>query len=151
MEKLLLTHPDLDRSILPIVILDKAKSVFKIYGNMYDDDVEIDKYLIKVKQWLIDYQVNPNNNSDFHFGFHRITEYGLKCITELVTIISKIANSKIYWEYDIDDEDMEEIVSEISNSTGVEIISRKVGIEIISGKVSIPDSIFDSPYFVPNT
>lgn len=141
MKKLMLTNKTYGYEHLPSVTLDKEKSIFKIYGHILDDE-QIDEHLSTVKQWIKEYQKQANDNSDFHLGFHYMSEYGISCVEELVTLISKIDNVKIYWEYHPDDEDMAEIVSEVSALTGVEIISRKI---------LITNSIFGSPTFVPNT
>ncbi len=129
MEKLIIDKSIVQKGHFLCTTLDKEEEVFKVYGYMLENKEETNTHFIKINNWIDEYINEPNEKTDFYFQFLYINTMGIKKIHELIRRIRIVPNINFYLIHDPDDEDREEMVSEISSHLDVNITSKKVSLD----------------------
>jgi len=141
MEKLIIDKSILNSGHLLCVTLDKKAGIFKIYGYMLENEQDANNHFAIITKWINKYIMKPNVKTDFYFQFNYINTFGMKEVYNLIEKIRNIPNLNIYLVHDPDDEDAEELASEISNYLNVNFVSKKVSLEY-------QELFFTNPYYI---
>jgi len=122
MKALMIDQCEIQNRHLPQVIFDKDKGIFKLYGYIYSYKEEVDEHFERIYQWIDAYLKEPNLSSDFYFCFQYVHSYGIKCLVNLILKIKALPSLQIFWLIYPGDRDWEELVHDISEELGIEII-----------------------------
>jgi len=125
MKKLVIKGPFALIGHLPFVVLDKEAGIFKVYGYLLEQKKDVDMHFEKIHEWINNYIKEPNDSTDFYFGFHYIHTYGIKCIFEFIKKIRAIPNLNIFWVCDPEDIVFDELIVEISREINLGIKTLK--------------------------
>lgn len=105
----------------PDIRFDKENNVFSMSGNSLPEDVIA--FYDEVNQWLENYVVDPNPETNFHVKMTYYNSASSKAIASIMAIFEKINGSgkkvKVFWHFLEDDEDMLESGKELSEITDI--------------------------------
>ena len=114
----------------PTIILNKEKEIFEISGQSLPENVAT--FYAPVFEWLDKYAKEPNEKSVVHFKMEYFNTASSKMIYEILNKFDELFNAghetKIIWNFDEDDEDMEEAGEEYADmiDVPVELVSYTV-------------------------
>lgn len=114
----------------PNVIFDKDKGIFEISGQSLPENVA--SFFAPVFEWLEAYMDDPNEESVMRFKMEYFNTASSKMIYEILNKFDELHNSgknaKIIWNFDEEDEDMEEAGEEYADmiDVPVELVSYTV-------------------------
>lgn len=95
---------------LPAVILDAKKNIFKITGRILPEDGN--KFFKPILKWVSEYASAPNPYTEFHLRLDYYNSSTARMLTKMIVELEKINETgnkvKVVWEYEEDDEVMEE-------------------------------------------
>lgn len=108
----------------PHVILDAENGVFEISGKSMPEDVNA--FYEPILEWLNEYKESPNDNTEFLFRMNYFNSASSKYFHDIMRTIQDIYSqgkeAKITWNFDEDDEAMEEAGEEFKDLIKVPFI-----------------------------
>ncbi len=102
---------------VPEIVLDAKNNHFEISGRSIPENANT--IFIPVLEWLNQYFMNPNKQTNFILKLDHINSSSLKKITEILALLEKNHNKgcdiKVLWFYKINDTAMERKCMELLN------------------------------------
>ena len=113
---------------LPGVVLDAKNNVFKISGRILPEDGS--KFFKPILDWIERYIKEPNPLTEFHLKLDYYNSSTARMLTKMIVELEKIQESGnkviIIWEYNEDDEVMEERGEELKSISYLPFMLKKI-------------------------
>ena len=105
----------------PKVLFDPDNDIFEISGRSLPEDVIT--FYQPVIEWLDDYKLDPNKNTEFVFKYIYFNTATSKLIQDILLRLEQIRetgnNVKVIWYYEEDDEDMYDLGEEFKENVEI--------------------------------
>jgi len=96
----------------PDILFNGQTGSFEISGRALADDAG--KFFKPVLEWLNEYAKAPQRATELSVKLEYLNHASSKSILDVLTIIEKLKDARVYWFFREDDEDMEEAGEELA-------------------------------------